>query len=48
MENPGIAGKIILRWIFRKCDVGALTGSIELKIGFLWALVNTVTNLWVP
>jgi hypothetical protein len=23
LENPGVDGKIIFRWIFRKCDVGA-------------------------
>jgi len=26
-EDPGIDGKIILRWIFRKWDVGVWTGS---------------------
>jgi hypothetical protein len=25
--NPGVDGRIILRWIFRKLDVGAWTGS---------------------
>ena len=32
-ENTGIGGKITLRWIFRKLDVGARTGSLWLRIG---------------
>jgi hypothetical protein len=31
--DPGVDGKIILRWIFSKWDVGVWTGSIWLKIG---------------
>jgi len=33
MEDPGIDGGIILRWIFRKWDVGAQTGWSWLRIG---------------
>jgi hypothetical protein len=33
LEDPSVYGKIILRWIFRKWDVGAWTGSIWLRIG---------------
>jgi hypothetical protein len=33
LEGPGIDGRIILRLIFRKWDVGAWTGSSWLRIG---------------
>jgi len=33
LEDPGVDGRIILRWIFRKWDVGAWTGSIWLRTG---------------
>ena len=33
MEDPGVHGRIILRWIFRKWDVGAWVGLISLRIG---------------
>jgi hypothetical protein len=33
LERPGIDGRIILRWIFRKWDVGAWSGSSWLRIG---------------
>ena len=32
-EDPGVDGRIILRWIFRKWDVGTWTGSSWLRIG---------------
>jgi len=31
--DPNIDGKIIFRWIFRKCDVGIWTESSWLKTG---------------
>jgi hypothetical protein len=33
LENPGVDGRIILRWSFRKWDVGAWIGSVRLRIG---------------
>jgi len=33
LEDPGADRKIILRWIFRKWDVGVWTGLIWLRIG---------------
>jgi len=33
LEDLGVDGKIILRWIFRKWDVRAWTGSIWLRMG---------------
>jgi len=33
LEDPGVDGRIILRWIFRKWVVGVWTGSNWLRIG---------------
>jgi hypothetical protein len=32
LRDPSVGGRIILRWIFRKWDVGAWSGSNWLKI----------------
>jgi hypothetical protein len=49
LGDPGIDLRIILRWIFRKWDVGG-TDWIELALDRdRWqALVNVVMNLHVP
>jgi hypothetical protein len=33
LEDPGVDARIILRWIFRKLDVGIWTKSSWFKIG---------------
>ena len=33
VEDPGLDGRIILRWIFRKWDVGEWSRSSWLRIG---------------
>jgi len=33
LEDPGVDGRIILIWIFRKLDEGAWTGSVWLRRG---------------
>jgi len=33
LVDPVVDGRIILRWVFRKCYVGVWTGLIWLKIG---------------
>jgi len=33
LGDPGVDGRIILRWIFRKQDVGAWSGLIWHRIG---------------
>ena len=49
LGDPGVDGRIILRWIFRKWDVGDMDW-IELALDMdRWrALVNAVMNLRVP
>ena len=33
LEDPGVDGRIILRWLFRKWNVGAWTGVIWIRKG---------------
>jgi len=48
LEDPGVDGSTILRWIFRKWDVGYGLDRSGSGLGQVGALVNTVMNLLVP
>jgi len=49
LGDPGIDGRIILRWIFRKCNVGGMDWIELAQDRDRWrALVNAVMNLRVP
>jgi hypothetical protein len=49
LEDPGIDGTIILRWIFRKWDVGGMNWIDLAQFGdSWWVLLNAVKNFWVP
>jgi hypothetical protein len=47
LEDPGVDGKIILRWIFRKWDVMDYNSVTQDRDRWR-ALVNAVMNLRVP
>jgi len=48
MGDPGVDGRIILRWIFRKWDGGMDWIELAQDRGSWRALVNAVVNLRVP
>jgi len=49
LENLGVDGRIILRWIFRKWEVGGMDwiDLVEDRDRW-WALANAVMNLRIP
>ena len=49
LKDPGVDGRIILRWIFRKRDMGDVNWIELAQDRDRWrALVNAITNLGVP
>jgi hypothetical protein len=49
LEDPGLEGRIILRWVFRKWPMGAIELIDLSQDRDRWrALVNVVMNLRVP
>jgi hypothetical protein len=48
LVHPSVDGRIIIRLMFRKCNVRVWTGLSWLRIGSCRALVNAVMNLRVP
>jgi hypothetical protein len=48
LEDPGIDGRIILSWIFRKWDEGMNWIALAHDRGRWLALVNAVMNLRLP
>jgi hypothetical protein len=48
-EDPGLDGRIILRWVFRMWDGGGMDWINLAQDGDMWrALVNAVMNYRVP
>jgi len=48
LKHPGVDGRIILRWIFRRWDGGTDWIDLAQDKGRWLALVNAVMNLRVP
>ena len=48
LEQPGVDGRTILRWIFRKWDGGINCIDLVWDRDRWLALVNAVMNLWGP
>jgi len=49
LRDPGVDGRIILRWIFRKWDVRGMDWIELARDRDIWrALVTAVMNLRVP
>jgi hypothetical protein len=48
LEDPEVDGRIILKWIFRKCDGGMNWIDLAQNRDGWLSVVNVVMNLQVP
>jgi len=48
VEDPGLDGRIILRWVFRKWGRGMGWIDLAQDRDRWWALVNAVMNIRLP
>jgi hypothetical protein len=48
LEDTGVDGKIILKWILKKYGLRMETGCIWLRTGSCDKTLRTVINLWLP
>ena len=48
LEDPGVEGRIILKWIFERLGGGVDWIDLAQDRDRWRALVNAVMNLWVP
>jgi hypothetical protein len=48
VKNPGIKGRIILKWIFRNWDEGMDSIDMAQNRDGRRPVVNAVMNFWVP
>jgi hypothetical protein len=48
LEDPGVDGRIILKWVFETWDGGIFWIGLAQDRGRWRAFVNAAVNLWVP
>ena len=48
LEDPGVGGRIILKWIFERSDGGIDQIDLTQDRDRWWALVNRVMNFRIP
>jgi len=49
LEDPGVDERVILRWIFRKWDVGGMDWiDLSQVRDRWWAIVSGAVYLWDP